>query len=174
MPMIDLTYPEGAIAPEAQPEVIERLTAALLRNEGAPDNERTRAMTWTFLHELPAGAVNVAARPVELPVYRIEITVPEGTLLHGPGPFGASARRNLVRDVTEILLEAEPGDRTSADRGRVYCLIREIPDGCWGALGTTVRMEEIASIAADEGSTPLGREATEAIDALLAVRAAAG
>src|SRR5215213_3818310 len=106
MPMIDLTYPEGALEAEARAEAVEKLTA-LLRHEGAADNEQTRAMSWTLVHELPRQALNVAGSPVERPVYRVLVTVPEGTLLQGPGPVGSAARRNLVREVTEVLLAAE-------------------------------------------------------------------
>lgn len=173
MPMIDLTFPQGALAPESQAELVEKLTAALLRNEGAPDNDRTRAMTWVYLHELPAGAINIGGHPADVTVYRVVITVPEGTLLHGPGPVGSTSRRNLVGEVTDAVLAAEGGIPTSADLGRVYCLIREISDGYWGALGSTVRMEDIASIASAEQETPLGKQAREAIDVLIAARAAA-
>jgi phenylpyruvate tautomerase PptA (4-oxalocrotonate tautomerase family) len=167
--MIDLSYLEGALSAEAHTELVEQLTAALIRNEGAPDNERTRALTWVFSHELPASAINVAGTPVEQPVYRMVVTVPAGTLLHGPGPVGIASRRNLVREVTELVLAAEGSDRTSADAGRVYCIVREVEDGYWGALATTWRIEDIASIAAD-AETPLGAQAREAIDALLATR----
>ena len=57
--MIDLTYPEGGLGPDARAKAVEKLTAALLRNEGATDNEQTRAMSWTVVHELPADALYV-------------------------------------------------------------------------------------------------------------------
>src|SRR3982750_724323 len=98
MPMIDLTYPEGALDAEARAQAVEKLTAALLRHEGATDNEQTRGMSWTLVHELPAGALNAGAPAAEEPVYRVFVTVPEGTLLQGPGPVGATSRRNLVRE----------------------------------------------------------------------------
>jgi phenylpyruvate tautomerase PptA (4-oxalocrotonate tautomerase family) len=150
MPMIDLTYPEGALDPDARAEAIEKLTAALLRNEGATDNEATRAMSWGFVHELPGGAVNVGGGPAPRPVYRLLVTVPAGTLLHGPGPIGTEARRALVREMTEILLEAEGTEYSDAEAGRVYCLVQEVADGFWGGLGTTFRMEDIVAFANPE------------------------
>jgi phenylpyruvate tautomerase PptA (4-oxalocrotonate tautomerase family) len=171
--MIDLTYPEGALGAEAEAHLPDRLTAALLRHEGAPDNERTRAMTWVFLHPTEAGRICVGGQPAPLPVYRAVITVPAGTLLHGPGPVGASARRNLVEEITDAVLAAEATPTTPADRARVYCLVQEVADGHWGALGTTIRMEDIASIASAELETPLGRQAREAIEGLLTARAGA-
>ena len=168
MPLIDVTLPAGALTPDATSQLVGELTGALIEHEGAPDNERTRAMTW--VHELPANAVHVGGRPADRPVYRVAVTVPEGTLLHGPGPFGTSARSNLVRDVTELVLAAEADSTTQADRGRVYCTITEIKDGHWGALGETITMSDIASIAGSDAETPLAARARETIDALLAER----
>ena len=171
MPLIDLTCPSGALTAPATAKLVDGLTGALIQHEGAPDNERTRAMTWVFVHELPAEAVHVGGTAVDRPVYRVAVTVPEGTLLHGPGPFGTSARRALVADVTDLVLAAEAGTTTEADRGRVYCTITEIKDGHWGALGETITMADIASIAGGDAETPLAARAREAIDALLAERA---
>jgi phenylpyruvate tautomerase PptA (4-oxalocrotonate tautomerase family) len=174
MPMIDLTYPAGALGPEERAEAVERLTAALLRHEGAADNEQTRAMSWTVVHELPEGALNVGGTAAEEPVYRVLVTVPEGTLLQGPGPVGNNSRHNLVREVAEILLESEGGEYSNAEAGRVYCIVREIRDGYWGGMGTTFRMEDIVATATPEApQTPVSELARTAIAGLLARRGAA-
>jgi phenylpyruvate tautomerase PptA (4-oxalocrotonate tautomerase family) len=155
MPMMDLTYPEGALSPEARAQVVERLTEALLRHEGAPINRMTRGLTWVYLHELPGDAVNVGGRPVARPSYRLEVTVPEGTLLQGPGLIGATARRNLVREATEIVLAGERTEYSTAEALRVYVLVREIEDGYWGGAGTIVRMEDLVTLAnPDNPETP--------------------
>jgi phenylpyruvate tautomerase PptA (4-oxalocrotonate tautomerase family) len=164
MPMIDLTYPEGALGAEERAEVVERLTAALLQHEGAADNEQTRAMSWTVVHELPAAALNVGGTPAERPVYRVMITVPEGTMLQGPGPIGTHSRRNLVREVAEILLAAEGTEYSDAEACRVYCLVREIGDGYWGGMGTTFRIEDIVATATPEApQTAVSERARAAI-----------
>lgn len=174
MPMIDLTYSEGALAPDARAGAVERLTAALLRHEGAADNEQTRAMSWVLVHELPVGAISVGGTPAEEPVYRVFVTVPEGTLLQGPGPVGTSARRNLVREVAEILLEAEGGEYSATEAGRVYCIVREVCDGYWGGMGTTFRMEDIVATAIpDAPQTPVSEQARAAVARLTARRGAA-
>jgi hypothetical protein len=65
MPMIDLYFQADAITEQASLEAVEKLTAALLRHEGAPDNEQTRAMSRAFLHELlRSPSSSVAARPL--------------------------------------------------------------------------------------------------------------
>lgn len=174
MPMIDLTYPEGALGADARAEAVEKLTAALLRHEGATDNEQTRAMSWTVVHELPVGALNVGGTPAERPVYRVLVTVPEGTLLQGPGPVGTTARRNLVREVTEVLLAAEGTEYGEVEAGRVYCLVREVSDGYWGGMGTTFRIEDIVATATPEApQTAVSERARAAIAELVAERSGA-
>src|SRR5947207_110604 len=60
MPMIDVTYPEGFLAPDARQQLADELTTALLRAERAPDTQFFRDITWAFLHELPEGCVGSA------------------------------------------------------------------------------------------------------------------
>ena len=57
MPLIDLTFPQGALGAEQRAQLAEHLTAALLRAERAPDTEFFRRITWCYMHELPADAV---------------------------------------------------------------------------------------------------------------------
>jgi phenylpyruvate tautomerase PptA (4-oxalocrotonate tautomerase family) len=173
MPMIDLTYPEGAFDAEARAQAVDSLTAALLRNEGAADNEQTRAMSWVVVNEVPAHVLNVGGTPAERPVYRLLVTVPEGTLLQGPGPVGTQARRNLVREATEILLAAEGTEYSDVEAGRVYCIVREVSDGYWGGMGTTFRMDDIVAVATPEApQTAVSEQARKAIGRLAAEREA--
>ena|SRR5437763_8650773 len=166
MPMIDLTLPAGALGPQARAEAIGAMTEALLRAEGAPDNAATRAMSWAFVHELPADAVHVGGVRSDRPVYRVVLTIPAGTLLHGPGPFANGARERLVREVTEALLRAEGTDYDDGEAGRVFCLLREVPDGAWGGMGTIFRMQDIAAFATPElAQTEVSERARDAIAA---------
>lgn len=164
MPIFDLTYPEGALDAARRAQAVEKLTSALLRHEGAPaDNLYVRGMAWGFVHELPEDAVNVGGRPAARPVYRVMLTVPEGTLLHGPGPAGPPSRRNLVREVTEILLEAEGTGFSAEEALRVYCIIREVDNGFWGGFGTTFQMKDIVAVGMPEaGDTDLAAQVREA------------
>ena len=69
MPVFELTYPQGALAPDTRDRLLEDLTTALLRAERAPDTDFFRNITWSYVHELPAGAVRAAGRPVEQPTF---------------------------------------------------------------------------------------------------------
>ncbi len=150
MPMFDLTLPAGALEPSALAELVEGITTALLHWEGAPDNPASRALAWGFVHELPEGAINVGGEPVELPFYRVFLTVPHGTPgIHGP--LNEPRRNKLVRQVTELVLAAEGCSDVDKHGSRVWCMIREQPDGFWGASGRIFRMTDIAAIVmADE------------------------
>ena len=171
MPMIDLTFPEGALGSDERAAAVEGLTTALLRHEGAVDNEQTRAMSWTVVHEVPSHALNVGGSPAERPVYRLLIRVPAGTLLQGPGPVGTQSRRSLVREAAEILLAAEGTDYSDAEAGRVFCLVEEVSDGYWGGMGTTFRMDDIVATATPEApQTPVSETARQAIADLFAQR----
>lgn len=169
MPMIDFTHPAGALDPGARAEAVDKLTASLLKAEGAADNDYTRAMAWTIVHELPPEALHVGGQTVDRPVYRLLFTVPEGTLLHGPGPVGSYSRDSLVREATEIVLEAEGTAFSTADAARVYCIVREVPDGYWGGAGTTLRIADVVGTAdPDAPQTERAAATRQAIDDALA------
>ena len=141
MPLIDLTFPAGAIEGDARTGLIEDLTTKMLEWEGAPDTEFFRDITWVHVHELAEGSANAAGKPVEQPVFRIDATVPEGAL---------SERRKggLVEDFTKAVIErAGLGE----DAGlRVWVLIREVPEGNWGAAGQVIRFAQLREAAAAE------------------------
>jgi phenylpyruvate tautomerase PptA (4-oxalocrotonate tautomerase family) len=138
MPMLDVTIPEGALAPEAEAKLMKSLTDILIRNEGAdPGNDVVQSIAWVFVNR-PA-EVYVAGAPADLPRYRVVASVPEGQ-------FNDERRAGMTAEVTEAILDAEPGDRPR-DPMRVWVFSNEIPDGNWGAAGQTVRLADIAALA---------------------------
>ncbi len=146
MPMIDLTLPGGALDAGACAQLVEDLTAKLLHWEGAPDNPATRALSWCFVHRLPEGSVNRGGKPAELPIYRVFLTVPQGTPgLHGP--LNAERRSALAREVTECVLAAESETDLQTHGHRVWCMIREHADGFWGSGDEIYTMNDIAAVA---------------------------
>lgn len=168
MPMMDLSYPEGALSPEGRADVVEKLTHALLRNEGATTNRQTLGMSWVYVHELPDWAVNVGGHSAVRPIYRLMVTVPRGTLLEGPGPVGLTSKRNLIREATEIILAGEGTPYSPQESLRVMVLVREIEDAYWGGFGTTIRMEDIVSIVEDSAEpTQVSTKVREVMEDLL-------
>ena len=139
MPMIQLTAPTGALPRDAHERLQHDLATTLLKWEGAPDTAFFRAQAWAYLIELPEGAQTTAEDA--LPRFRIDVTVPDGAL-------SDRRREGLIKDVTGLVLDS--AGVTEADALRVWVLIREQPEGTWGAGGAVVRFSELAALAASQ------------------------
>ncbi|MFJ8623417.1 hypothetical protein ACIRD3_11295 [Kitasatospora sp. NPDC093550] len=126
MPMLDVHIPEGALRPEAEAALLDRITGILIRHEGFdPADPVARSVSWVFLHR-PA-AVYVGGERADVPRYRVVPSVPEGQ-------FDARKRAGVIADVTEAILDAEEG-AWPRDPGRVWVFPTEIPEGHWGSSG---------------------------------------
>jgi phenylpyruvate tautomerase PptA (4-oxalocrotonate tautomerase family) len=136
MPLIELTAPAGALTGAGREGVQRELAETLLRWEGAPNTTLFRSIAWTYLHELPDGA-QTTAEDAE-PRFRVDITVPEGTL-------DDERKEGLVGDVTSLVLRA--AGLAEDDAMRVWVLIHEQPDGTWGAGGRIVRYRDLKELA---------------------------
>jgi phenylpyruvate tautomerase PptA (4-oxalocrotonate tautomerase family) len=145
MPMMDLTYPAGALTPEARTELVDQLTTVLLRAERAPDTQFFRDIAWTYVHELPEGTVLAAGRPVEAPTFRLQVTIPVGAL-------SDRRKEELVANATEAILGAAGLEQK--DALRVWVLINEVPDGNWGAGANVVRFAQLRQAADREREQP--------------------
>ncbi len=141
MPLIDLTYPAGAIDADTREQLVENLMGDLLAAERAPDTQFFRDVTWVFVHELPAEHVFTAGKPVEKPIFKVEATTPEGAL-------SDRRRAEFVESATAHVREA--ADIPEEDGLRVFVLHREIDEGSWGAAGQVVRFKELREAAAAE------------------------
>jgi phenylpyruvate tautomerase PptA (4-oxalocrotonate tautomerase family) len=148
MPMMDLTLPEGTLSHDQRTALVDELTTVLLRAERAPDAQLFRDITWVFVHELPAGDVYAAGRPVEQPIVRLEVTTPEGAL-------SDRRRAELVENATRAIREAA-GMAEADTLQRVWVVCREVPEGSWGAGGQVVQFKMLAdaAAAAREGAEP--------------------
>src|SRR3954454_1115254 len=127
MPLIDLTLPAGGRDPERRAALVKTLGETLLRWEGAPDTEFFRSIMWLHVHELPGELVTAAGEPVSDPCFRVDITVPEGAL-------SQRRKEGAIKDMTDAVIEAAGLDPADALM-RVWVLVREVPDGNWGAGG---------------------------------------
>jgi phenylpyruvate tautomerase PptA (4-oxalocrotonate tautomerase family) len=140
MPKLDLTIPADTLSDDAKQALTRELGATLLHWEGAPDTEFFRSITWGHLHELPAEAIQTPDGIAE-PHAVLEVTVPEGAL---------SDRRKagMVEDATKLILDAMGW---GAEAGvRVWVMIRDVPDGNWGAAGQVVQFEQLREAAKAE------------------------
>jgi phenylpyruvate tautomerase PptA (4-oxalocrotonate tautomerase family) len=140
--MIDLTYPAGTFSEQDRRALAENLTSVLLRAERAPDTEFFRSITWVFANELPQSAVFAAGSPVDEPIFRVQVSVPEGAL-------SERRKEELVAEATRVVLEA--AGLKDEDGLRVWVLIRDVPEGNWGAAGNVVHFEQLRQIATQQG-----------------------
>ena len=141
MPVFELTYPKGALEPEARAQLLDDLTTAVLRAERAPDTEFFRNVTWSFVHELPTDSVLAAGRPVEKPTFKIDVTTPQGAL-------SDRRREELVDAATRLVREAAGIPEEEALR--VWVLMHEVAEGSWGAGGHVIRFEQLREAAKAE------------------------
>ena len=141
MPLIDLTYPQGTFTPDQRQELADELTTILLRAERAPDTEFFRSVTWINVHELPEGTVLTAGRPVEEPIFRVDVTTPEGAL-------SDRRRQEAVAAMTTAILGAAGLDEDQALR--VFVLCHEVAEGSWGAGGQVIQFAQLRAAAAAE------------------------
>ena len=141
MPMIEVTAPAGAIAPDAREELLDELAGRLLHWEGAPDTEFFRANSWIYFNELPEDALYVGGRPGGEARIRVDVTTPEGAL-------SDRRRKELVADATKTILDA--AGLEESDALRVFVMCSEIDEGSWGAGGQVVEFAALRAAAAAE------------------------
>jgi phenylpyruvate tautomerase PptA (4-oxalocrotonate tautomerase family) len=138
MPRLELTFPEGALTAEAKAELPPKMAKTMLQWEGAPDTEFFRSISWTHLHELPAGAMYTADGEATDSQWVVNVTVPEGAL-------SERRRGELVKGLTADVMEAS--GLTQEESFRVWVIVNEVPDGNWGAGGAIVRFKALAEAA---------------------------
>jgi phenylpyruvate tautomerase PptA (4-oxalocrotonate tautomerase family) len=147
MPNIDVIYPAGALSQEAQAAVAEQLTDIIMEIEGTKGNAAIAAGTWLLLHE--AAENTIASGGKFAPGrYRVRVEVPAGAL-------SVEQKADLVRRITDAILQIEGVKDDAAQRARIYCLINEIPDGGWGFAGQVFTRERIEAIRKDADRTLL-------------------
>jgi phenylpyruvate tautomerase PptA (4-oxalocrotonate tautomerase family) len=143
VPVFELTYPEGALEPDVRAQLMDDLTTALLRAERAPETQFFRDITWSYVHELPAGSVLAAGRPVDQrPTFKLDVTTPEGAL-------SDRRRAELVGEATKLIRDAA-GIAEDDALQRVWVLMHEVTDGQWGAGGQVIRFEKLRELARAE------------------------
>lgn len=129
MPMIDITYPQGALNAGALKKLESHLWSTALRWEAIEANESSATVAWVYLDERPRHSVSVGGHPLTQNIYRINVRVMAGFM-------DQKRIDGMARELTDAILEADgkPGDGSGA---RVFCIVEEIPSGSWSIDGTT-------------------------------------
>ena len=138
MPMIDVYAPEDLFPADADSQLGNELTHAVLRAEGVThpgpfhlDN------TAAFIHRLPAASISTANTPSARTV-RVQIITP-------PGALNREGQRQITKEATEIIAKIS-GDETQAKR--TWVILSEAAEGGWGLAGTAFGKEEFGALAA--------------------------
>ena len=153
MPRLDLTITADVLEGDQKQQLMRDLGAALLRAEGAPDTAFFRSITWAHLHELPAEAIQTPDGTAE-PHAIIDVSVPNGAL-------NEKRKASLVEDTTKLVLDATGWDPSAS--WRIWTLIRDVPEGNWGAGGQIVHFEQLREAAkAERESEGSGSEKLDA------------
>jgi phenylpyruvate tautomerase PptA (4-oxalocrotonate tautomerase family) len=138
MPMIDVYAREDLFPAEADRQIGEELTHAVLRAEGvATPGPFHLNNTAAYIHRMDPHAIHTAATDSARTV-RVQVVTPIGAL-------SRQGQRQLVKEVTEIVARIS-GDPTQAER--TWVLLTEAAEGGWGIAGTAFGREEFAALAA--------------------------
>jgi phenylpyruvate tautomerase PptA (4-oxalocrotonate tautomerase family) len=149
MPKLELTIPAESLSDQDRQALARDLGAALLRWEGAPDTDFFRSITWAHVHALPAASMQTPDGVAD-PHAVIEISVPAGAL-------SEKRKAGLVEETTKIVLDATGWGPEAGVR--VWTLIRDVPEGNWGAAGQIVHFEQLRAAAkAEREQEGSGRE----------------
>jgi hypothetical protein len=134
--VLDAYIPEGALSPNAERELLAKLTDLLLEQEGVDSsNERTRSLTRVFVHR---PKVYVAGAPPRSPRYRFIGQVPKGQ-------YDGERRAAVTAAMTQAVTEAENGAWPHPEL-RVCVFTCEVPEGWWGGAGRILRLADIYEI----------------------------
>lgn len=137
MPLMELTYQEGALTPDARDQLVEDLTTNLLKAEGAPNTEFFRSVTWVLINERPA-ALTYAGDKSGARVVKLDVVTPEGALNDERRALMIEAGTATIREAFGI---------EDADALKVWVLCRDVVDGGWGAGGNVIHYKELVEIA---------------------------
>ena len=144
MPMIDVYAAADLFPADADRQLAEELTLALLKAEGVEKPGPTHLNnTGAYIHRMPPSAVNTAAAGAA-PTVRVQVLTP-------PGVLQRAGQKQLVADIT-LIVSRISGDPTQA--GRTWVLLTEAAEGGWGLAGTAFGKEEFAALAARAKAKP--------------------
>jgi phenylpyruvate tautomerase PptA (4-oxalocrotonate tautomerase family) len=144
MPMINLTFPQGAFSDEAKAQLMEDLITTTFELEGSPDNDYSRSIARCFLDERPREAFWVGGKQDSEPFYRLEVIVPAGTPTLD-GPLMKPRREELVERLTAHVLEAEGTEITPWETRRVMVILGYVAEDHWGAAGQLLGIRDIVA-----------------------------
>ena len=139
MPWINFTLRRGALSKSVQHAMMARLTETLMWWERVPDTPKARSIMKGWVYEVDADADYNAGRPDhEKPFYFVEIRIPIDRL-------DGLSKAGLIRDFTQVVLDAEGSQNIPENARRVWVTINEIKREDWGVGGHTDWLRDYTS-----------------------------
>jgi phenylpyruvate tautomerase PptA (4-oxalocrotonate tautomerase family) len=131
MPWINLTLRRGALSRDGQHAMMARLTETLMWWEKVPDTPKARSIMKGWVYEVDEDAdYNAGTSNHERPFYFVEIRIPINRL-------DVLSKAGLIRDFTQVVLEAEGVPNIPEHARRVWVTINELKTDDWGVGGHT-------------------------------------
>ena len=93
------------------------------------------ATSWLFVHRTEC---YVAGLPVQAPIYRFTVNVPEGQIDDQFVPA-------INRDIMQAVVEAEGGTWPHPER-RLWITVHEVHDGRWGSGGRQLHLKQVIDV----------------------------
>jgi phenylpyruvate tautomerase PptA (4-oxalocrotonate tautomerase family) len=139
MPWINLTLRRGALSKPVQHAMMARLTETLMWWEKVPETPKARSIMKGWVYEVDEDADYVAGSPGhEKPSYFVEIRIPINRL-------DDLSKAGLIRDFTQVVLDAEDAPNNPENARRVWVTIHEIKREDWGIGGHTDWLRDYTS-----------------------------
>ncbi|MDI1245894.1 MAG: tautomerase family protein [Rhodoferax sp.] len=145
MPLFQVEYPSGSLSAPQKSALAEKLTHLLLLIEGGADTPGGRELSYVLFREVPAEDWYVGGSSGPQYVapggkFIINLTIPEASTTQS---FKEDIHTKVNAALAEVLGWNSPQDGMSA-----WVMVREMPEGSWGANGQTYTLERIAKHAA--------------------------
>lgn len=151
MPMIGVCAAVDLFPAEADRQLGEQMTLAILRAEGvAAPSAFHLNNTAAFIHRMSPAAIRTAVTDSASTV-RVQIVT-------APGALSRDGQRQLVKEVTDIVATIS-GDPSQG--ARTWVILTEAAEGGWGIAGTAFGKQELIALA-EKGRTKRPSEAPSA------------
>lgn len=142
MPILQVHYVEHTLLPEQKRALAQKLTEVLLDMEGGARTQAGRAFAAVMFHPLRVddwyvGGFTDGTLVVRPGRFLVHVTIPEGYM-------NAAHKSEVHTAVNAAILEAAGTSGDENVGASIQVVIDEVPEGNWGAKGSTIGMASIA------------------------------
>lgn len=144
MPIIDISFPQGALSEQAKQDLPNVLGQIALGYEGLKGSRFAEAFTWVYVNELPQAQVTQVSGTPPKPIYRVRFTTLQ-TLLDD------ESKKRLGVDTARAIYQAEATSWNAREaHNRVWTFFEKIRQGDWIVGDQVNRIEDLKAAAAKE------------------------